>query len=69
MKKTKYFIGRLFNIGDLEKSIKSATEKRDAWLKENEKQIAKIDNEDIKIISSGNNAIAIIQLTYYPKES
>ncbi len=71
MKKTVYFTGVNHNIGQLETAIKTATDKRDAFLKENENNIAKIESEDIIITtwnSNHGNVMPTIKLTYYPKK-
>tara|TARA_R110001583_G_scaffold142211_3_gene294487 strand:- start:685 stop:897 length:213 start_codon:yes stop_codon:yes gene_type:complete len=70
MKKTIYFTGVNHQMGQLEKAIQTATDKRDSWIAENEAQIGKVDNEDIKITPwNGNNGYVMvtIQFTYYPK--
>lgn len=70
MKKTIYFTGVNQQMQQLEAGIKTATDKRDAWLSENKDIIGKIDSEDIKITPwHGNNlhVMVTIQLTYYPK--
>jgi hypothetical protein len=70
MKKTVYFTGVNHNTGQLETAIKTATDKRDTFLKENENNIAKIESEDIIITTwNGNNSnvMPTIKLTYYPK--
>lgn len=70
MKKTIYFTGVNHQMGQLEQAIKTATDKRDAWMAANEAKIGKVDNEDIKITPwNGNNAhvMVTIQFTYYLK--
>lgn len=67
MRKTKYFklIG---NYNQASNRIDQLVEQRDSFLKENEKNIAKIDSEDLKVEYIGNNqCICIITLTYYLK--
>jgi len=71
MKKTVYFTAPNSGIQQLEAAIQNAVNLRDTWLNENEKNIAKIDNEDIKITPwNGNNqhVMVTILLTYYPKK-
>lgn len=71
MKKTVYFTGVNYNTAQLEAAIKTATDKRDAFLKENENNIAKIENEEIIITTwngSNTNVIPTIKLTYYPQK-
>lgn len=71
MKKTMYFTGTNHNTGQLEQAIKTATDKRDIFLKENKENIAKIDSEEIIITAwNGNNGnvIPTIKLTYYSKQ-
>ncbi len=70
MKKNVYFTAPNHTIQQLADAIKNVVEQRDNWVKQNEAKIAKIDNEDIKIIPwNGNNqhVMVTIQLTYYPK--
>lgn len=71
MKKTVYFTGIKHNTDQLEMAIKTATDKRDAFLNKNENNIAKIESENIIITTmAGNNSnvIPTIKLTYYPKK-
>ena len=70
MKKTVYFTGVNHQSQQLEAAIKTATDKRDAWLTNNKDEIGKIDYEDIKITTwnaNNTNVIATILLTYYSK--
>lgn len=70
LKKTEYFshFGSIGNQQVFDATIKQVIQKRDIWLKENEGLIAKIDNEDLKIIHfSNNNGILTIQISYYLK--
>ncbi len=71
MKKTEYFTGPNHQMQQLETAIQTAKDKRDVFLEENAKNIAKIDSEDIKITPwNGNNGhvFVTIRLTYYPKK-
>ena len=71
MKRSVYFTGVNHSTGQLEKAIESVVIKRDSWLKENEDVIGKIESESLQIItwsSNNNNAIPVIQITYYLKE-
>jgi len=68
MKKTEYFTGVNHNVNSLETAIKTATDKRDTFIKDNKDIIAKIDCEDIIITMTQNqNLIPVIKLTYFPK--
>jgi len=70
MKKTIYFTGTNNQMQQLETAIKTATDKRDAWLSSNKHVIGKIDSEDIKITpwsSNTQHVIVTIRLTYYLK--
>lgn len=70
MKKTIYFTGVNHQMGQLESAIKSATDKRDSWLAENDAEIGKIDKEDLKITSwhqNNSHVMVTIQITYYTK--
>ncbi len=71
MKKTVYFTGVNHSTAQLDTAIKTATDKRDAFLKENENNIAKIESEDIIFTtwnSNNANVMPTIKLTYYPKK-
>ncbi len=71
MKKTVYFTGVNHQTSQLEQAIKTAVDKRDSFLRENEGYIAKIENEDMMITQwNGNNSnvIPVIKLTYYLKK-
>ena len=49
-------------------TIDQMIEQRDAFLENNKERIAKIDSEDLRVDSIGNNqAMCIIRLTYYSK--
>ncbi len=70
MVKTVYFTGTNTRTDLLEQAIKTATDKRDIFIKENIENIGKIENEDIIFLPwGGNNAnvLVTIKLTYYPK--
>lgn len=75
MKKTEYFASNhgAFNGQGLETCIENAKQKRDVFFEENKEIIAKIDREDIKVVSGNpsnnyiNNVMVIIQVTYYTK--
>jgi len=75
MKRTEYFASNnaAFNGQGLETCIKEAKQKRDVFLEENKENIAKIDSEDIKVVSGNpsnnhiKNVMVIIQVTYYTK--
>ncbi|MDA0176254.1 hypothetical protein OOZ35_01985 [Mesoflavibacter profundi] len=70
MKKTEYFVGVNHNTNQLELAIKTATDKRDSFLKINKEIIAKIDNEEIILTTwqgHNQNVIPTIKLTYYTK--
>lgn len=67
MKKTEYFTSSGKQSSIVVESVKT---QRDAFLERNADNIARIDNEDIKIITYGQQNtqfFIIIQLTYYPK--
>lgn len=69
MKKTEYFTGVNHGVNQLETAIKTAIVKRDAFLEKNKDLIAKIDDENIIItVTSNQNVIPVIKLTYYPKK-
>lgn len=70
MKKTEYFTGVNHRTDQLELAIKSATDKRDSFLESNKDKIAKIDSEEIILITwqgHNQNVIPTIKLTYYTK--
>ncbi len=71
MKRTIYFTAPNSTMQKLETAIQNAVNLRDEWLQKNENNIAKIDNEDIKINTWNTNnqhVMVTIQLTYYPKK-
>lgn len=70
MKKTVYFTSKNQTAQQVELAIQDAVQKRDTWLSENMKIIAKVDSEDLKFMNWNNNqyVFAIILLTYYPKK-
>lgn len=75
MKKTEYFLGSENRFSHIAESIEDAKNKRDEFINANVNSIGAIDSEDIKVISqtysgasgSSGHVIAIIRLTYYPK--
>lgn len=71
MKKTEYFTSVNHTMQQLETAIETVKVKRDTWLAKNERLIAKIDNEDIKITTWNTNnqhVFVTILLTYYPQK-
>jgi len=74
MKKTEYFTSEHQMFTSLDVCVEDAKLKRDNFLEENKEIIAKIDSEDIKVISGNpsnnhlHNVMVIIRLTYYPKQ-
>lgn len=74
MKKTEYFTSSSVRFNDLNNAVQDAKKKRDTFLIENKEQIAKIDSEDIKVVSGNpannylQNVMVIIRLTFYPKQ-
>ena len=74
MKKTEYFTSSSVQFNNLNNAVIDAKKKRDAFLIENKEQIAKIDSEDIKVVSGNpannylQNVMVIIRLTFYPKQ-
>ncbi|APU10425.1 hypothetical protein A5M85_09055 [Cellulophaga lytica] len=65
MKKTEYFISQVA-WNQTEVGLTQVTKKRDDFIRLNE--IAKIDDEDIKLHKNGNNqTVFVIKLTYYLK--
>lgn len=74
MKKTEYFTSSSVRFNDLNNAVEDAKKKRDSFLNENEEKIAKIESEDIKVVSGSpannylNNVMVIIRLTFYPKQ-
>ena len=70
MKKTIYFTGTNHKTPQLHVAIKTATDKRDDFLKNNKSTITKIEGEELIITTWANynaNVIPTIKLTYYPK--
>ncbi|MEY8848307.1 hypothetical protein AB9K26_05810 [Psychroserpens sp. XS_ASV72] len=74
MKKTEYFTSSSVRFNELNNAVEDAKKKRDAFIAENKLQIAKIDSEDIKVVSGNpannylQNVMVIIRLTFYPKQ-
>ena len=49
-------------------TIDQMIEQRDTFLENNKERIAKIDSEDLRVDTIGNNqVVCIIRLTYYSK--
>ncbi len=67
MKTTEYFSSNFKTNGQLEAAINEANTKKKEFLYSNTVNIGKIDSEDIKIFSKGNQFAVVIRLTYYPK--
>lgn len=69
MKKTEYFTSQVsWNEG--QQGVLQVVAKKNDFLKQNDKNIAKIDHEDIKItyLPGGNLILFTLLLTYYPKK-
>lgn len=67
MKKTKYFT-RSCNYSTVIKICKDIIIDRNTFLKKNEGLITKVDSEDLRVDSVGNNqAVCILRLTYFEK--
>jgi hypothetical protein len=72
MKTTVYFTPSEtpnYAVNEVHLAIESAVSNRDKFLEENKKDIGKIDDEDIKVISvfNGQQILVVIKLSYYPK--
>ncbi|GEM_PF-5923798 len=67
MKITKYFITQVSN-NQLQQGIDNVVRQRDEFIKLNKSDIAKIDEEDIKVESIPNHILLILKLTYYPQK-
>lgn len=67
MKKTEYF-KKMCTYNNAVQVIDQIIVRRDTFLENNKEHIAKVDSEDLRVDSVGNNqAVCIVRLTYYLK--